>query len=122
MTSTTRSGALGTLTTTFTPTGTCTQLVGGNPFQFYFGEGCNSGAVYDAWQCWPRATSGLATPPFLGGGFYSPGLVCPTGYTTACLDATDDAGQAANLATSLISFSFQYSLQVGETALGCCPS
>ncbi|KAM3501722.1 hypothetical protein MY10362_005339 [Beauveria mimosiformis] len=48
----------------------------------------------------------------LGWGFYSPGLVCPDGYTTAC---TAIFGQRADWST-------QFPLVAGETAVGCCPT
>lgn len=46
------------------------------------------------------------------GGFYSPGLYCPSGYTGVC-SAT--AGGSSD-------WPVEYSMLQGETALGCCPT
>lgn len=71
-----------------------------------------TGPVEDDIGCWPPAASlNQATHPFLGLGFYSPGLACPTGYTTAC---TAEYGRRAQ-------WDIQFSLVPGETAIGCCP-
>lgn len=48
---------------------------------------------------------------YAGDGFYSPGLVCPQSYTTAC--ETTNAGTR--------NFQPYYALTAGETAAGCCP-
>ena len=50
-----------------------------------------------------------------GFGYYSPGLECPAGYTTAC-----HGGLAASNQRS--SFTFQFPLRALESAIGCCPS
>lgn len=50
--------------------------------------------------------------PFRGWGFYSPGLVCPHGYTSAC---TATAGGDAQ-------WPVQFEMLEGETAVGCCPT
>ncbi len=73
-----------------------------------------TGSVEDDLSCWPPVlTQIVGTPrhPFLGLGFYSPGLACPTGYTTAC---TAEYGQRAG-------WDIQYPLVADETAIGCCP-
>lgn len=68
----------------------------------------------DATQCWPPTTAGASYPslPFYGRGFYSPGLVCPHGYTSACT-AT---------ANALADWPVQFEMLEGETAVGCCPT
>ncbi|KAH6693692.1 hypothetical protein F5X68DRAFT_273224 [Plectosphaerella plurivora] len=93
---------LGPLTTVWVPPTTCTAIlplcatcdVG---FQ---GQMCESrddglGHARDNTGCWPPVLSKVASPnpPFLGWGFYSPGLECPTGYTSAC---TADGYQCTN--------------------------
>ncbi len=66
-------------------------------------------------NCWPpRAATVASTGQDLveaGWGFYSPGLVCPAGYVSAC-SAT--AGGSSD-------WQPQWSLTSGETAVGCCP-
>lgn len=70
--------------------------------------------IQDATSCWPPAASfsPTPTPPFYGWGFYSPGLVCPSGYVSAC---TATAGGSSG-------WNMEYAMQSGETAVGCCPS
>lgn len=73
----------------------------------------NGGNARDFEGCWPPATSRAAIPqwPFVGWGFYSPGLVCPAGFAPAC---TAVWGKRPD-------WSIEFSLEVGETAIGCCP-
>ncbi|KUJ10486.1 uncharacterized protein LY89DRAFT_627027 [Mollisia scopiformis] len=70
--------------------------------------------VQDNTDCWPSTTSFVATPPIplQGWGFYSPGLVCPSGMYSAC-SAT---------ASRSSGWPVQFGLLSGETAVGCCPS
>lgn len=113
---------LGPLTTTFTPPAACSQLVAqcstcNSAFQ---AQECHSSSnevftIQDDKSCWPPL-SGLATVfsfgPTLGGyGFFSPGLVCPHGYTSAC--SATGGGHS--------DWGVEYSLVPGETAVGCCP-
>jgi hypothetical protein len=114
---------LGPLTTTFSAPATCT--VGQRACstcnyawqaQTCYSAGAGGSETYgvkDATQCWPPTSSGLPepTPPLWGWGFYSPGLICPTGYTSAC-SAT---------AGSALTWTPEWSLAAGETAVGCCP-
>ncbi|KAI0197024.1 hypothetical protein F4808DRAFT_299504 [Astrocystis sublimbata] len=74
----------------------------------------SSAFVTDNQNCWPpRATNVPPTGNALNGwGVYSPGIVCPGGYTSA---AAQTYGGSSN-------FDFQYPLTSGETALGCCPT
>lgn len=55
----------------------------------YQGVTCTaSGCFYDSTDCWPPRTANAHHPTgaFLRGwGFYSPGTVCPSGFTTACV-------------------------------------
>ena len=74
-----------------------------------------TGPVEDDLSCWPPVVTqivGTPTHPFLGLGLYSPGLACPTGYTTAC---TAEYGRRAG-------WDIQFPLVADETAIGCCPS
>ncbi|KAH8771020.1 hypothetical protein F5883DRAFT_551694 [Diaporthe sp. PMI_573] len=50
--------------------------------------------------------------PFRGWGFYSPGLICPHGYTSACTATAKGGAQ----------WPVQFVMLEGETAVGCCPT
>lgn len=83
----------------------------------YMGQRCSrtkgAEAAHDHTTCWPPAAAraGTPTPAFFGWGFYSPGLACPTGYTTAC--TAEHGGRSE--------WDIQFTLVAGETAVGCCP-
>ena len=118
-------GLLGPLTTTFTPPTACSTPV----FRFPPGvlqasfqsasqaQTCSSSPGFqlliDATTCWPNHVSLPQSSISLhGAGYYSPGLICPVGYSTACT-ATGTGGS---------NFEYQFPLSVGdETAVGCCP-
>ncbi|KAI1329386.1 hypothetical protein F5Y16DRAFT_397571 [Xylariaceae sp. FL0255] len=111
---------LGPLTTPFTYPSSCAIAVHdcSTCDDFWQAQTCtdngfNSQGVQDNIDCWPsRANTDLSTGVALNGwGFYSPGLSCPVGYTTAC-------GATASVESG---FTFQYPLTAGETAIGCCP-
>jgi hypothetical protein len=74
---------------------------------------CVSGHARDNTDCWPPVASRVEPPahPFLGWGYYSPGIACPTGYTAAC---TAQYGGRSE-------WPVQFELLPGETAIGCCP-
>ncbi|ETS87022.1 hypothetical protein PFICI_00850 [Pestalotiopsis fici W106-1] len=79
-------------------------------------QSCTFDGAYpvDDSACWPpRATYAPTTQPgFNGWGFYSPGTLCPSGYTPSCTKTNGlDGG-----------FPFQYDLVSSETAIGCCPT
>ena len=114
---------IGPLTTTFTPAPACTVVAeecstcnaawqAQTCFSSASGSSTNFG-VQDGAECWPPGSGSVTTPipPFLGWGFYSPGLICPAGSTSAC-SAT--AGGASG-------WPVQFSMVPGETAVGCCP-
>ncbi|KAH8678453.1 hypothetical protein BX600DRAFT_507398 [Xylariales sp. PMI_506] len=116
---------LGPLTTTFTPPASCTIAwfggVTSGTAQAWVAQDCHPVTDYvneDDLACWPTPTSGAYTPSTSprvwanGWGFYSPGLICPSGYSSAC--------SATAAGTS--DFSMQFPLTAGETAIGCCPS
>ncbi|KAM7203567.1 hypothetical protein V8F33_002187 [Rhypophila sp. PSN 637] len=110
---------LGALTTTFTPPPQCTIGIGECTTcdQIWLGQSCKqSVGAQDERTCWPPVDRTVPAPvhPYNGWGYYSPGISCPAGHTTAC-SAT--AGQPdAN------AFAFQFSLAADETAVGCCPT
>ncbi|KAI1169698.1 hypothetical protein F4777DRAFT_584647 [Nemania sp. FL0916] len=62
-------------------------------------------------DCWPNRI-----PPdaayYLDTAYYSPGLVCPSGHTTACSSTSGGS----------YDFQFDFTLEPGGTAAGCCPS
>jgi hypothetical protein len=115
---------LGPLTTTFTPAPACFTPVIECPLPTcnvaWQAQTCYSSSgvagVEDNTDCWPPRSGSVALPPYNpialnGWGFYSPGLVCPSGYTSAC-SATGGGSWG---------WSVQYSIFVEETAIGCCP-
>ena len=125
-----RTAVLGPLTTTFTPPSSCSDLyralygrsalasLNTNfiAFQAVTCIGITAGDPYgsmvDDWPCWPTVTSMPSSGHNDDGwGLYSPGLICPAGYTTAC----------SSLATTTEAFQFQFSLLANESAVGCCP-
>ncbi|KAH6989916.1 hypothetical protein EDB80DRAFT_781752 [Ilyonectria destructans] len=63
-------------------------------------------------DCWPPRMRGVKDHdlPLYGWGFYSPGLECPIGYTSACTAIS--GGQQ---------WQVQFEPGPKETALGCCP-
>ncbi|KAL2268940.1 hypothetical protein VTJ83DRAFT_3786 [Remersonia thermophila] len=71
------------------------------------------GRAEDHTRCWPPATAAAGSPqwPFMGWGYYSPGISCPVGYTTAC--TAEHGGRSE--------WAHQFTLVPGETAIGCCP-
>lgn len=76
----------------------------------------NQNKIEDAITCWPPTSKGAPTPivspgGWEGYGFYSPGLVCPAGYTSAC--TATEGGHS--------DWDVQFSMTQGETAVGCCP-
>ena len=103
---------LGPLTTTFTLPPQCTVAVAGPPHA-WLGQSCGPSAVLDATSCWPPKDRAVPAPknPLAGWGFYSPGIICPAGHTSACSATAGARG----------GFPFQFSLAAQETAVGCCP-
>ena len=112
---------LGYLTTSWTPPASCLSLVVfWNRPQLdmgYQGVTCvASDSVYDETDCWPPRTANAPNPtdlaPLSGWGFYSPGTLCPSGFTTACV---------ATYGQAVTDWRLQFPLTTGETAAGCCP-
>ncbi|KAG7287232.1 hypothetical protein NEMBOFW57_006738 [Staphylotrichum longicolle] len=107
---------LGPLTTVFTPPAPCNIAIGlcATCDVAWWGQTCGPKTVHDDQSCWPATTTGVPDPglPLYGWGFYSPGLNCPAGYTSAC-SAT--AGSTSN-------WKVQFKMEAEETFIGCCPS
>ena len=110
-----RGTLLGPLTTAWSPPADCGVHLVTCPtcLDGYQAQHCVGDAPQDFTGCWPPAASNIASPkyPYLGWGYYSPGLACPTGYTAAC-----SATYGANP-----DWQIQFDLFPGETAIGCCP-
>lgn len=113
---------LGPLTTTFTQPPSCTIAIAeqeDNILTGFLAYTCalsqRNSTGLDNTSCWPGTSSGAAAPsvPFQGWGFYSPGTICPTGYSSAC--------SATGGASSSSGWPVQFQLLEGETAVGCCP-
>lgn len=114
---------LGPLTTTWTAPLSCSVAVQDcqTCSQAWAGQTCFASlavpsstkyGVQDNADCWPpRTFSSTPTPPLVGWGFYSPGLDCPYGMTSAC-SATGGGSSG---------WQVQFSLLGKETAVGCCP-
>ncbi|KAL2125813.1 hypothetical protein VTI74DRAFT_2626 [Chaetomium olivicolor] len=107
---------LGPLTTTFTPPAPCTIAVGqcSTCNVAWWGQTCAPTTVQDNPSCWPTTTKGApaASSALFGWGFYSPGLECPAGYTSACTAIADKTSQ----------WKVQYQMEAEETFVGCCPT
>ncbi|PSN60185.1 hypothetical protein BS50DRAFT_593963 [Corynespora cassiicola Philippines] len=123
-----RPNLLGPLTTTFTPPPHCSSAALACPTcnKAFRGQTCRAGLQEDASCRPPRArVSGAssldANANVAPVGFYSPGLICPTGYTRAC-SATTPAPRATSGARQDLDFAFDFPPAPGETAVGCCPS
>ncbi|KAH8682694.1 hypothetical protein BX600DRAFT_506262 [Xylariales sp. PMI_506] len=111
---------LGPLTTAYKFPSSCRYVFSETslPYNYYWAQSCTNGGIIDDPTCWPSTASNVesTTGALNGWGYYSPGLVCPSGWLTACsATATADAQISGD-------FSFQFSLSAQETALGCCPS
>lgn len=109
---------LGPLLTTFTPPPQCTVGVGicSTCNVVFLGQTCAPSGAQDATTCWPPTTSGAPAPkPTLQGwGFYSPGIACPSGYTSRCSAVADSDREPG--------WKLQFLQEPGETAVGCCPT
>ncbi|KAI1808426.1 hypothetical protein F4811DRAFT_238397 [Daldinia bambusicola] len=108
---------LGPLTTTWAPPAACSIAVAAcrTCSSAWQAQTCGGGdRVKDAPSCWPPRALGVTTPaqPLFAWGLYSPGLVCPQGYTTAC---------SYNGAKKTGDFNFYFSPEESETVIGCCP-
>lgn len=88
---------------------------------FFAAQSCSSGSPHDISSCWPPALVHRSSWPLAGYGFYSPGLICPSGYTSACTQL-GPAGNSAATTSIGRSFNFQFPPIASETAIACCPT
>jgi len=106
---------LGALTKTYAPAPSCTTAYQecATCSEAWQAQTCTNNGNKDSADCWPPRNSVASTPsPALNGwGFYSPGLICPSGFIRAC-SAT--AGGSSD-------WPVQFQLTGKETAVGCCP-
>ncbi|KAF2239492.1 hypothetical protein EV356DRAFT_499639 [Viridothelium virens] len=114
---------LGPLTTTFTPPESCdtpmTQT-GDDVPEMRLAQSCITGRTLDDPSCWPLPLNNVyGTNPLNGYGIYSPGYICPFGFTSAC---SQSVGTLSDRTATLRSFLFQYPLTGAEHGVGCCPS
>ncbi|KAF2145773.1 uncharacterized protein K452DRAFT_295342 [Aplosporella prunicola CBS 121167] len=113
---------LGPLTTTFTQPKGCSIF---NEYRHtksswalaWQAQRCHD-VIEDDNACWPTATTSAPAPPLNGWGYYSPGLVCPVGYTTACAAGATPSDIGRNVP----SFAFQFAFDEDEAVYGCCPT
>ncbi|KAI1840137.1 hypothetical protein JX265_009287 [Neoarthrinium moseri] len=108
---------LGPLTTTWTAPAVCSYYMAlgcSTCNTGWQGQTCNSASNAHDWtDCWPPRASSMMDPGvMMGWGFYSPGIACPEGYTTAAM-ATEGGSTGWGL---------EYELTQGETAAACCPT
>lgn len=114
---------LGHLTESWTPPASCfsVQVPGARASPWtaaFLGRTCRGYyyGVFDDANCWPPTTANapehLNTAFFSGWGFYSPGTLCPSGFTKACTATFDQP---------VTGWKLQFPLAPGETAAGCCP-
>ncbi|KAK8244567.1 hypothetical protein HDK90DRAFT_163140 [Phyllosticta capitalensis] len=80
-------------------------------------------ATGDIQSCWPTATTTEKETLLNGRGLYSPGTICPVGYTTACASRSRPASLASRAhVCHYPTFDFQFEEEEGETMVGCCPT
>ena len=118
----------GPLTTKFTPEASCSVPVALSdnngptflpPTAYLLAVSCSAGdANYDS-ACWPPPISNYDPFSFRTDGFYSPGYICPQGYTSAC---SQTPGAFSGHPGDPGDFSFQYQPTGAEHAVGCCLS
>ncbi|EEA19655.1 hypothetical protein TMatcc_009792 [Talaromyces marneffei ATCC 18224] len=130
---------LGPLTTTFTAPSRCNQAYwfssSSRVYDPTLGQICtNVGGQADYNQdtsCLPPVKSTILGS-LVGGsdilyttynykGYYSPGIACPAGYSTACAAQAGADGIRSAL-SSIQSFGFVYAATADETVVGCCPT
>ncbi|KAF2233887.1 hypothetical protein EV356DRAFT_533421 [Viridothelium virens] len=111
---------IGPLTTTFTPAASCSSLyafMSSSTLVALQAVSCQGTNLIDDTSCWPPSATSIPHVDLEQGyGLYSPGYVCPIGYTTAC---TQNAGISAG---DWKYFQFQYPPLSTESVFGCCPT
>ncbi|KAK7509569.1 uncharacterized protein IWZ02DRAFT_495044 [Phyllosticta citriasiana] len=82
---------------------------------------CSNGLQGDAVSCWPSASSTPYADDLRVGGFFSPGLFCPVGYSTACASAAS-ANPGFTCDTTISDGHIQGSVKVADssTSLSDC--
>ncbi|KAH9890809.1 hypothetical protein F4778DRAFT_796296 [Xylariomycetidae sp. FL2044] len=102
-------------TTTWAPPAECTQVQNrcATCDNGWLGQSCVGGRVADDQDCWPPRAAGVPVTraPLIGWGVYSPGLLCPSGYTSVVGSTFGGTSE----------FEFQFPLTAWETGIGCCP-
>lgn len=112
---------LGPLTTAFTPPSHCAadlyyafalqSTLTATAFRGFDCSNATDGRLTVDKPCYPGST---VASFLVGGGYYSPGLVCPLGYTTACSSTVGLRGPK--------DFFFEVPEQASaDTVIGCCP-
>lgn len=135
----TQTSLLGPLTTTFTAPSRCSQAYWfSTSSQFYYptiGQICATvGGKISYSQdsgCLPPVkstilgslvgSSDVLYTTYDYQGYYSPGIACPAGYSTACAAQAGADGIQSAL-SNYQSFGFVFSATADETAVGCCPT
>ncbi|KAF1957617.1 hypothetical protein CC80DRAFT_392581, partial [Byssothecium circinans] len=118
---------LGPLTTAFALPSHCSRVAisGTNAIRGQTCRAKGTGTAEDDTGCWPRATAyptaAVGASSVQGLGFYSPGVMCPTGYATACSQVIATGAAPQVTGAPVPNFAFQFPLIAGETAIGCCP-
>ncbi|KAH7014159.1 uncharacterized protein B0I36DRAFT_369148 [Microdochium trichocladiopsis] len=112
---------LGPLTTAWTPPSDCQRVYAAcdTCSVIFAAQACRpdvADSLADEQSCWPPRTNNgggpTTTSGALGGwGVYSPGIVCPAGFTSV-VASTYGVHESR----------FQFPLSAGETAVGCCPT
>lgn len=84
-----------------------------------WGATCAGSSLIPATSCYPPELASYVSADPLSAvfvaGVYSPGLVCPVGWTAACSSTSGQRGTTSD------NFLFT-EIQAGEVAVGCCPS
>lgn len=137
--SSTRTSLLGPLTTTFTTPSRCNQAywfsASDEVYDPTIGQVCatvNGTIAYSQDSaCLPSVTpfisASLVGPSVVPytlynyQGYYSPGIACPAGYSTACAAQAGSDGIQSAL-SNFQSFGFLYTATADETVVGCCPT
>ncbi len=124
---------LGALTTTFTPPESCfvIQYLGtghyditsiGSTMTFIYGYPCHG--MYPADDCFPNGYAsawGTLQPETKTFPILSPGLYCPSGFTSACEYAYSDLEAPASGFLDEFQATVSAILETTEKAVGCCP-
>jgi hypothetical protein len=120
---------VGPLTTVFTPPTACfTPAIESDAdpsvFQAYYGNTCiatgTGSTLVLAPSCYPPGT-GIVFASYSTMPFYSPGLSCPAGFTSACA-VTRVEGETLPQSTRSTDPNIWSMLEPGETAIACCPT